>query len=49
MSDHNTALGGKCSARFDAVRELFTAKLESGEDLGASVALNIDGGFGRDF
>jgi hypothetical protein len=25
------------------VRELFTAKLESGEDLGASLALNIDG------
>jgi CubicO group peptidase (beta-lactamase class C family) len=43
MSDHNTALGGKCSARFDAVRELFTAKLESGEDLGASLCVNIDG------
>jgi CubicO group peptidase (beta-lactamase class C family) len=43
MSDHPTPLGGTCSARFEPVRELFAAKLESGEDLGASVALNIDG------
>ncbi len=43
MSDHPTALGGTCSARFDPVRELFAAKLESGEDLGASLAVNIDG------
>ncbi len=28
---------------FDALRELFAAKIESGEDLGASLALNIDG------
>ncbi len=43
MSDHPTGLGGTCSARFDALRELFAAKLESGEDLGASLAFNIDG------
>jgi CubicO group peptidase (beta-lactamase class C family) len=43
MSDDPTALGGTCSARFDPLRELFAAKLESGEDLGASLALNIDG------
>src|SRR4051794_8046994 len=43
MNDHPTPLGGTCSARFDAVRELFAAKLESGEDLGASLAVNIDG------
>ncbi|MHC5543848.1 serine hydrolase domain-containing protein, partial [Singulisphaera rosea] len=43
MSDHLTPLGGTCSARFDPLRELFTAKLESGESLGASVAVNIDG------
>jgi hypothetical protein len=43
MSDHPTALGGTCDTRFDSLRELFTAKLESGEDLGASLALNIDG------
>ena len=44
MSDYPTALGGgTCSARFDPLRELFQAKLESGEDLGASLAVNIDG------
>ncbi len=43
MSDHPTALGGTCSERFDPLRELFAAKLDSGEDLGASLAVNIDG------
>src|SRR5215469_17008700 len=43
VNDHPTPLDGTCSARFDPVRELFAAKLESGEDLGASVAVNIHG------
>jgi len=43
MNDQPTPLDGKCSARFDPLRELFAAKLESGEDLGASLAVNIDG------
>src|SRR6516164_620513 len=43
MNDHPTPLGGTCSARFDPLRELFKAKLESGEELGASLAVNIDG------
>jgi CubicO group peptidase (beta-lactamase class C family) len=43
MNDHPTPLGGTCSARFDPLRELFAAKLKSGEDLGASLAVNIDG------
>jgi CubicO group peptidase (beta-lactamase class C family) len=43
MSDHPTPLGGRCSGRFDALRELFVAKLESGENLGASLAVNIGG------
>jgi hypothetical protein len=43
MNDHPTPLGGTCSARFDPLRELFASKLESGEDLGASLAVNIDG------
>ena len=42
MSDKPTELGGTCSARFDRLRELFAAKLESGEDLGASLVVNID-------
>ena len=43
MSDHSAALGGKCSDPFEPLRELFGAKLESGEELGASLAVNIDG------
>ena len=43
MSDHATPLGGTCNARFDPLRELFVGKLESGEDLGASLAVNVDG------
>ena len=43
MSGHPTPLHGTCSARFEPLRELFAAKLESGEDLGASLAFNIDG------
>ncbi len=43
MNDHPTPLAGTCSARFDPLRDLFAAKLESGEDLGASLVLNIDG------
>jgi CubicO group peptidase (beta-lactamase class C family) len=43
MNDYPTTLGGTCSARFDPLRELFSAKLDSGEALGASLAVNIDG------
>jgi hypothetical protein len=43
MSEDSTLLGGTCSARFDSLRELFAANLESGEDLGASIAVNIEG------
>src|SRR5262245_26990421 len=43
MSDHPTPLGGTCSARFEPLRELFAAKPESGEDLGASLAVNQGG------
>lgn len=43
MSDCSTPLAGTCSGRFEPLRELFASKLESGEDLGASLALNIDG------
>jgi CubicO group peptidase (beta-lactamase class C family) len=43
MSDRPTPLGGACSARFEPLRELFASKLESGEDIGASLAVNIDG------
>jgi len=34
---------GVCDDRFKGVREVFAAQIESGEDLGASLALTIDG------
>ena len=43
MNNHPTPLVGTCSARFEPLRELFAAKLASGEELGASVAVHIDG------
>lgn len=43
MMHRSATLGGTCTARFDPLRELFAAKLESGEDLGASLAVKIDG------
>jgi CubicO group peptidase (beta-lactamase class C family) len=43
MGDHSVALGGTYSDQFEALRELFAAKLESGDELGASLAVNIDG------
>jgi CubicO group peptidase (beta-lactamase class C family) len=43
MREYPIVLGGTCIARFEPLRELFAAKLDSGEDLGASLALNIDG------
>jgi CubicO group peptidase (beta-lactamase class C family) len=43
MSDHPIPLGGSCSAQFDTLRELFAGKFESGEELGASLAVAIDG------
>lgn len=43
MTNHPTPLRGTCSARFETVRDLFASKLESGEELGASLAVNIDG------
>jgi CubicO group peptidase (beta-lactamase class C family) len=43
MSDPPTPLGGTCAERFEPLRDLFAAKLASGEDLGAALAVNIDG------
>jgi CubicO group peptidase (beta-lactamase class C family) len=43
MSNPPTPLDGTCSPRFGPLRELFAATLTSGEDLGASLAVNLDG------
>ncbi len=34
---------GSCSARFDGVRDALAEKLASGDELGASIVINIDG------
>ena len=34
---------GKCSSRFEEIRALFQQFLESGEEVGASIAVNVDG------
>ena len=36
-------VSGHCDSRFEAVRDVFTANLESGADLGAGVAFTLDG------
>jgi len=43
MSEHPLTLSGTCCDRFEPLRELLAAKLESGEEIGASLAINIDG------
>ena len=39
---------GSCDARFTGLREVFAAQLASGEDLGASLAVSVDGAFAVD-
>ena len=34
---------GNCSARFEGVRDALAEKLASGDELGASIVINIDG------
>jgi CubicO group peptidase (beta-lactamase class C family) len=43
MIDHSTPLGGKCDARFEPLRQLFHELIDSGRDLGASLAVTVDG------
>ena len=38
---------GTCDARFEPVRDALAAQLESGEELGASIAVDVDGQTGR--
>ncbi|MDR2280261.1 MAG: beta-lactamase family protein, partial [Gordonia sp. (in: high G+C Gram-positive bacteria)] len=38
-----TTIHGTCDPRFDALRDEFAARLDSGEELGASVCVMLDG------
>jgi CubicO group peptidase (beta-lactamase class C family) len=49
MSNPLSPLGGFCSTRLAPLRELFAEKLDSGEELGASVAVITDGKTEADF
>jgi CubicO group peptidase (beta-lactamase class C family) len=44
----STTVQGLCTPRFEALRRQFSALIESGEDLGASLAVSIDGEFAVD-
>ncbi|MES2950381.1 MAG: serine hydrolase domain-containing protein [Pseudomonadota bacterium] len=43
MNANTMLLGGRAEQRFDPLSELFAANINSGEDLGASLVVNIDG------
>ena len=43
MNANTITLGGRAAPRFDALCDLFAANINSGEDLGASLVVNIDG------
>ena len=43
MTKHLPPLGGMCEGRFESLRELFAERLTSGDELGASLAVNVDG------
>src|SRR5688572_5580974 len=43
MNNRPTPLCGVCHARFEPLRDLFASKFESGEYLGASLAIVLDG------
>ena len=36
-------LSGTCDARFDGVREALQRNIDSGEDVGASIVVDLDG------
>ena len=36
-------LSGTCDARFDAVRDALQRNIDSGEDVGASIVVDLDG------
>src|SRR5579884_1164515 len=48
MSEPTGSVEGCCTARFEPLRELFRELIESGQDLGASLAVTVDGEFALD-
>jgi CubicO group peptidase (beta-lactamase class C family) len=48
MSEPTAAVEGFCTPHFEPLRQLFRALIESGQDLGASLAVTVDGEFALD-
>lgn len=48
MSEPASSVEGCCTPRFEPLRQLFRELIESGQDLGASLAVTVDGEFALD-
>src|SRR3954467_10596371 len=48
MLESAGAIDGFCTPRFEPLRQCFRALIESGQDLGASLAVTVDGEFALD-
>ena len=48
MSEPTASVEGFCTPRFEPLRQLFRELIESGQDLGASLAVTVDGEFALD-
>lgn len=48
MSEPTASVEGICTPRFEPLRQLFRELIESGQDLGASLAVTVDGEFALD-
>jgi CubicO group peptidase (beta-lactamase class C family) len=48
MSERIASVEGFCTPRFEPLRQLFRELIDSGQDLGASVAVTVDGEFALD-
>ena len=48
MSELTALVEGFCTPRFEPLRQVFTQLFESGQELGASLAVTVDGEFALD-
>ena len=48
MSEPTASVEGFCTPHFEPLRQLFSELIESGQELGASLAVTVDGEFALD-
>jgi len=48
LSEPTASVEGICTPRFEPLRQLFREVIDSGQDLGASLAVTVDGEFALD-